>query len=133
MLGIKEKLAKHGITPSMQRLLIYQYILRERNHPNVDMTYSALREQIPALSRTTVYNNATLFAEKGLLFTLLTNTAETRYDLTEYPHSHFICLRRGTIYNIPPDIQVEGEMPDGFSLEKPQVYFQGTCKDCREI
>jgi|MTBAKSStandDraft_2_1061841.scaffolds.fasta_scaffold00739_39 Fur family peroxide stress response transcriptional regulator len=131
MLDIKKKFTEHGITPSMQRLLIYQYILRERNHPNVDMIYSALKKKAPTLSRTTVYNNVTLFVEKGLLFPMLTETAETRYDLTEHPHSHFFCSHCGTIYDIPP-VECTGEKaPAGFTVEKTQVYLQGICKKCR--
>ena len=131
MLDIKKKFTEHGITPSMQRLLIYQYILRERNHPNVDMIYSALKKKAPTLSRTTVYNNVTLFVEKGLLFPMLTETAETRYDLTEHPHSHFFCLRCGTIYDIPPVACSDSKVPAGFTVEKAQVYLQGICKECR--
>ncbi len=131
MLDIKKKFSEHGITPSMQRLLIYQYILRERNHPSVDMIYSALKEKAPTLSRTTVYNNVTLFVEKGLLFPMLTETAETRYDLTEHPHSHFICSHCGMIYDIPSISCGPGQIPEGFVAAKTQVYIQGTCKNCR--
>ncbi|HDS02578.1 MAG TPA: transcriptional repressor [Firmicutes bacterium] len=131
MVEIKKKFKAHGVTPSIQRMLIYQYIEKERNHPSVDMIYSALKSKAATLSRTTVYNNVSLFVEKGLLIPLLTKEAETRYDLAEPAHSHFVCLKCGQIYDIPSMRCQSGCVPDGFRVQNTQVYLQGLCSRCR--
>lgn len=61
---IEQLLKQHDIRPSYHRIKIYQYLVEKRNHPSVDMIYQDLIQEIPTLSRTTVYNALNLFMEK---------------------------------------------------------------------
>ena len=56
-------LVKYGIHPSVQRIAIMDYLIKHRTHPTVDEVYTALSDEIPTLSKTTVYNTLKLFAE----------------------------------------------------------------------
>ena len=60
-----EYLQSFGIKPSVQRIAIMDYLLTHRTHPAIDEIYLALCEQIPTLSKTTVYNTLKLFVEHG--------------------------------------------------------------------
>ena len=44
------------IRPSLQRVLILDYLRSVHTHPSVDSIYQALLPDNPGLSRTTVYN-----------------------------------------------------------------------------
>ncbi|EJX04128.1 iron uptake regulatory protein [gut metagenome] len=55
----------HGVKPSVQRIAIMDYLLKNRTHPTAEEIYSALVNLIPTLSKTTVYNTLKLFVEQG--------------------------------------------------------------------
>ena len=69
-----------GIRPSLQRVLILDYLKSVHSHPSVDSIYQALLPGNPGLSRTTVYNTLELFAEKGLALSLDFGEGFLRYD-----------------------------------------------------
>ena len=58
-------LLNYGIHPSIQRIAIMDYLLKHHIHPTVDEVYTALSDEIPTLSKTTVYNTLRLFSEHG--------------------------------------------------------------------
>ena len=60
-------LTECGLRPSMQRLAIYKYMATHPTHPTADEIFEALREVIPTLSKTTVYNTLKLFVEHGVV------------------------------------------------------------------
>jgi len=60
-----ECLMDHGVKPSVQRIAIMDYLLKNRTHPTAEEIYSALVNLIPTLSKTTVYNTLKLFVEQG--------------------------------------------------------------------
>jgi len=61
---LKKSLKENGISPSIQRLKVYEYMLLHRNHPSVNMIYEGIKDEIPTLSKTTVYNILKLFIKK---------------------------------------------------------------------
>ena len=60
-----ERLTRHGIRPSAQRVAIMQYIMTHHTHPTVGEIFDELCPLIPTLSKTTVYNTLRMFSEKG--------------------------------------------------------------------
>ena len=49
-------LLSFNVKPSVQRLAIMDYLLTHRTHPSIEEIYMALCDDIPTLSKTTVYN-----------------------------------------------------------------------------
>ena len=49
-----DTLQNYGIHPSVQRIAIMDYLLKNHTHPTVDEVYVALCKVIPTLSKTTV-------------------------------------------------------------------------------
>lgn len=132
--NIGEYLKEHGIKPSYQRMKIYEFLLQNKIHPTVDTIYKALNEEIPTLSKTTVYNTLNLFLEKNIINILVIEENETRYDAYMELHGHFKCEKCGNIY----DVEINGDMLDlreldGFDVKEKHVYFKGVCKHCLEI
>ena len=132
MLDTYVKLLKDNtikITP--QRLEILKYLAEHHTHPTVDQIYSALKTKNPSLSKTTVYNSLETLKKHKLIQSITISGSETRYDITQGLHHHFLCQCCGAIIDIEiacPNINkiVQG----GHHVEEVHGYFKGVCKDC---
>ena len=126
-------LISHNIKPSIQRAAIMQYLMTHRVHPTIDEIFNNLLPDIPTLSKTTVYNTLKLFYEKKAALSLTIDEKNVRYDACTSRHAHFKCKECGSIYDVPLD---DADIPafkgnEAFSVEETQVYFFGTCKQCK--
>ncbi len=134
MLSIKalsKKLASKKIRPTIQRIKIYDYLIKNPCHPTVDRIYKDLHHEIITLSKTTIYNTLKLFVRAGLVKELDFGNSETRYDVTVKNHSHFICEGCGSISNFDLDLNNWSctEL-NGFKIIERNVYFKGLCPEC---
>ncbi|MDD3129489.1 MAG: transcriptional repressor [Candidatus Izemoplasmatales bacterium] len=120
-----------GLSPSITRKQIYEYLLKSKNHPTVDEIYKNLIDDLPTLSKTTVYNVINLFSQHGLIETINTSNNEKRYEIAEHAHSHFICKYCGAIYDVPKlTISYDKNMMPGFVIDKEEVNLVGICPNC---
>src|SRR5690554_2936685 len=94
-------LKKHDIRPSNIRIKILKFLLKNRIHPTVEDIYKSLIEEIPTLSKTSVYNTLNLFLEKGIVVGIALDQKELRYDINTNFHGHFKCNKCGIIYDFP--------------------------------
>lgn len=122
------------IKPSIQRLKILEVLL-SKGHPSVDDIYKALIDEIPTLSKTTVYNTLNLFVEKKLAQSFsLSGETELRYEIIgEHPHAHFRCVKCGELYDIELDCEIfQKKGINGFKITKALVFFEGICEKCQK-
>lgn len=132
MKNISEYLKKNGIRPSNPRIKIYQYLITKKNHPSVDLIYQALKEEMPCLSRTTVYNTLNIFLEGGVVKQVIVEDNEARYDADISVHGHFRCSECGQIYDFRvEDIKIDNEELKNFFIEEKHIYFRGKCASCK--
>lgn len=128
----RKHLTAHDIKPSLQRMMIYEYLYKNHNHPTADDIYSALAPSIPTLSKTTVYNTLKLFVTNGVAIVLNIEGNELRYDADTSVHGHFKCKGCGNLFDIkittPPDI----EGIEGFQVDEYQINLKGYCKICKK-
>ena len=128
-----EYLQSFGIKPSVQRIAIMDYLLTHRTHPAIDEIYLALCEQIPTLSKTTVYNTLKLFVEHGAAQMMTIDERNTCYDAEIQLHAHFLCKKCGKIIDLPPSTEqakVSVMKEEGFHVEEIHQYFKGYCPSC---
>ncbi|MCD8284004.1 MAG: transcriptional repressor [Opitutae bacterium] len=128
-----ELLRERGIRPSLQRLAIYEYLLKSYNHPTAEDVYRALVPKISTLSRTTVYNTLRLFSDKGAILTITIEEKEMRFDAHLAPHGHFKCTECGKITDFPVE-DAEAmckNVPAGSEIRGAQVYVFGVCAECK--
>ena len=126
-----EKLKKHHIKPSHQRLKILEFIATNPCHPTVDRIYSALHHELPTLSKATIYNTLNTFVINGLVQEITIEDNEVRYDFNTKCHGHFkcrVCLKIYDFFIGIDDAPVE-DLKD-FLIETKNVYFKGICKEC---
>ncbi|SKC41203.1 Fur family transcriptional regulator [Maledivibacter halophilus] len=126
---IDEYLKRNDIKPSYQRIKIFHYLMKYRNHPTVDMIYQELVKEIPTLSKTTVYNTLKLFIEKKIVSLINIEDNETRYDADTSFHGHFKCRKCNEVYDIKTNMPIIEELDD-FNVEEYHLYIKGICKKC---
>jgi Fur family transcriptional regulator, peroxide stress response regulator len=125
------ELVKNNIRPSIQRIKVLEYLLKNPCHPSVDSIFTDLQSEIPTLSKTTIYNTLNLLIEAGLIKVLNIADYEARYDMITENHGHFKCDKCGTILNFNIDIDsFEAEDLNGFKVLEKNVYFKGVCPKC---
>jgi len=126
-----ESLHSKNIKPSYPRIKILEYLMNNHTHPTVDEIYLALVEEMPTLSKTTVYNTLKLFLDNELIKSISIENNESRYDATIHTHGHFKCECCGDIYDF--DMNVDGLLSGdlhGFTIIEKSIYFKGICKKC---
>lgn len=128
---LKELLIKKGISPSIQRLKTLEYLYENRNHPSVDMIYDKLKNEIPTLSKTTIYNVLKRFKKEGLVKEITIEGSEVRFDMFIEPHAHFKCERCGKIFDIPyENVAFDLKEIEGNQINNTEIFFFGICKNC---
>lgn len=121
-----------GIKPSIQRIKIFEYFFRNRNHPTAEKIYQDLSTELPTLSRATVYNTLSLFKEKHLIKIVSSEDQNARYDLTGNEHGHFYCRQCHEVYDFPYNYADSYARLEGFSIESEEIIIKGVCKKCLE-
>jgi Fe2+ or Zn2+ uptake regulation protein len=130
-MNISHHLNTNNIKPSIQRIKIFEYLHDNRNHPTVDNIYCDLANEIPTLSKTTVYNTLKLFVENGITSTLTIEGNEVRYDAIMENHAHFKCEKCGMIYDIEiDDVKLKKNQLNGFKVDETNIHLKGKCKKC---
>ena len=130
--NVGEFLKDNGIKPSFQRIKIYEFLMTSREHPTVENIYNALYDQIPTLSKTTVYNTLKIFVDKGIAMAITIDENEVHFDAFTKLHGHFKCQRCNKIYDF--DVALEdlvSEALDDFEVLEQQMFLYGICSSCK--
>lgn len=129
---IEEFLRLNQIKPSQHRLKIYKYLVQNKNHPSVELIYKELADDIPTLSKTTVYNTLNLFVEKGIAQLITIDESETRYDADMSIHGHFKCKNCGKVYDFQLNFAViDMRGLQHFQVDENHIYLKGLCYHCQ--
>jgi Fe2+ or Zn2+ uptake regulation protein len=122
-----ERLRKHGIQPSAQRVAVANYVLNTDAHPPAEQVWAEVRARLPVISRATVYNTLNLFVRKGLLRQVQLAEGKVGFDPNLEPHHHFIDEATGLVLDIPWDA-LEVRRVDalrGLEVREYQVVLRG--------
>lgn len=131
MKNITNYLITNNIKPSYARIKVMEYLLQKKSHPTADEIFNALVEEIPTLSKTTVYNTLKAFAKANLVKLIITEENENRFDADISEHGHFKCDLCGRVYDFSIDLSpLEFTELEGFKINERNVDFRGICKVC---
>lgn len=97
---ILEKMHKHGILPTPQRLQIAEILLDKPRHLSAEQIIDRLRETGSDVSKATVYNTLNLFRERGLVKELSVDPERRFYDSRSGLHHHFFNVDTGELIDI---------------------------------
>lgn len=120
---------------SRQRQQVYQYVCSSSEHPTAQMTYEALRNEMPKLSLGTVYRNLNQLADAGLLRKIPLPDGGCRFDGTLREHSHVVCERCGRVDDVavdPQDMRAKVESETGYALTALELMMRGVCRSCTD-
>lgn len=129
--NITKSLQDKGVSPSIQRIKILQFISDNKHHSSVDAIYQSLIHEIPTLSKTTVYNTLSLFVEKGIINTITIDTTEILYEQSQKPHAHFRCEVCKEIIDIDLSSDLFGiHEIENHQVNKVSIHLKGICSKC---
>lgn len=129
--NLSNELKSRNIRLSHQRLKVLEYLKQNHNHPTADQIYNGLHNDVPTLSKTTVYNTLNSLADAGLIRVININDNEAHYDINTSNHGHFKCDKCKKIYDFHIDIDLlETHGLDGFQINDRNIYFKGICHKC---
>lgn len=128
---LSKELKSKNIRLSHQRLKVLEYVANNRCHPTVEQIYSHLHDDIPTLSKTTVYNTLNTLVDAGMVKQITIEDNEVRYDIDTESHGHFKCESCGSIYDFEINIDSYNSKDlQGFKINHKDVYFKGICPKC---
>ena len=127
----KEKKLK--LTP--QRLAVYQYLMRTKEHPSAETIYKALQPNYPTMSLATVYKTLKTLAELDLIQELNLGEGNFRYDGTVSQHGHIQCVVCGNVEDLHgidfTHLNKLVEDNTSYQVHHNKLFFYGTCKNCQ--
>lgn len=125
-------LSDAGLRPSHSRIKILGFLVGNFSHPTVGDIYNALKNSMPTLSKTTVYNTLDALVDAKLIRLVSLDDAESRYDFVTQIHGHFLCEGCGQIHDfeLHKDLIASMEL-EGHEVTSKDVYFRGLCPRCR--
>ncbi|MBA3975736.1 MAG: transcriptional repressor [Candidatus Solibacter sp.] len=125
-----------GLSLTHQREIIFRALVEMHGHPSPESIYGEVKRQIPAISLATVYKNLKTFIDHGLTREVSLHHGALRVETNSAPHHHFVCVRCKEIFDIEEEllapVELRRKLPEGFSLQRYSVEFQGLCRSCGE-
>ncbi len=121
---------------SKQREAILRLLKRANSHPTAAQIYEQVREEIPKISKGTVYRNLGVLRKIGLILELnLNGTNVSRYDAIRENHYHFRCEKCGRVFDIDEpvdkDLDRRVTLKTGLKISHHELEFHGLCRDCQ--
>lgn len=135
MTNTADLLRQRGIHVTAQRLAVLRAV-SEQPHITADCVAEAVRADIGAISRQSVYDALHLLVHEGLLRRIQPEGSPARFeDRVHDNHHHLICRGCGDVVDIDC---VVGAAPcltaadaHGYDIDEAQVSFWGTCAPCK--
>lgn len=104
-------LKQRGVTPTQQRLDIAEVLFARQHHLSADQVLHRINRAGGNVSKATVYNTLGLFADKGLIRTVIVDSTRVFYDSNTDPHHHFFDTASGELTDIATDHVAVARLP----------------------
>jgi Fe2+ or Zn2+ uptake regulation protein len=135
--GPAELLRQRGFKVTAQRLAVLRAVSGQP-HTTVDHLVDAVRDDIGAVSRRSVYDAVDVLVEIGLIRRIQPAGSAARYeDRVGDNHHHVICRSCGAMADVdcatgvPPCLTAADDA--GYEIDEAEVVYWGRCPACRTI
>ncbi len=129
-------LRENGFKVTPQRLAVYEYLSKTKEHPNAEALFNQLQPQYPTMSLATVYKTIEILSQLGLVKILNTGEDSFRYDADISDHAHVKCKHCNKVEDVPDllfsDMVNFAEQKTGYEVDSKQIYFYGKCPSCQK-
>ncbi len=130
--GLAQKLADSGLRNTPQRELVYDVLLKKRDHPTADEVFARVKPELPGISLATVYNCLETLVQCDLVRAVNFERGPTRYCPNLRPHAHFHDEATGKTHDIdlPAELlsKVSAVLPRGYDAKSVEIIFRGKAK-----
>jgi Fur family peroxide stress response transcriptional regulator len=126
---------KNGYKVTTQRLAIYKFLIKRKDHPTADQIYQELKTDCPTLSLGTVYKTLHTLKELGLIQELGFNEGSIRYDPDMELHINLVCSKCGKIEDYKADnvkklwSAIISDLKLKPTGQRIDIYYE--CEDCK--
>jgi len=124
-----QKLSDSGIRSTPQREVVYDVLLKKRDHPTADEVFARVKSEMPTISLATVYNCLERLVQSNLVRQVNFERGPTRYCPNLRPHAHFHDEQTGSTHDIdlPPRLleQISSVLPTGYDAKSVEITFRG--------
>jgi Fur family peroxide stress response transcriptional regulator len=133
--ALAQRLADSGLRSTPQREVVYDVLLKKRDHPTADQVFTRVKEELSGISLATVYNCLETLVQCGLVRQVNLEREPTRYCPNLRPHAHFHDEKSGATHDIdlPPGLldRVKSVLPPGYEAEAIEITFRGKARAAR--
>jgi len=133
--ALAQKLADSGLRATPQREVVYDVLLKKRDHPTADEVFARVKAERPTISLATVYNCLETLVQCDLVRAVNFERGPTRYCPNLRPHAHFHDERTGKTHDIdlPPELldQVKAVLPSSYDAKSVEIIFRGKARHAR--
>ncbi|MSU22875.1 MAG: transcriptional repressor [Opitutus sp.] len=127
--ALAQRLADSGLRSTPQREVIYDVLLKKRDHPTADEVFARVKSELPTVSLATVYNCLETLVSCQLVRAVNFERGPTRYCPNLSPHAHFHDEQSGQTHDIelPPALlkKVHAVLPRGYDATSVEIIFRG--------
>lgn len=127
--ALSQRLADSGLRSTPQREVVYNVLLKKRDHPTADEVHARVRAELPGISLATVYNCLETLVQCNLVRSVNFERGPTRFCPNLRPHAHFHDEQTGQTYDIdlPPTLldHVKSVLPAGYNPSSVEIIFRG--------
>ncbi len=127
--ALAQRLSDSGLRSTPQREVIYNVLLRKRDHPTAEDVFARAKPEMPMISLATVYNCLETLVQCDLVRAVNFERGPTRYCPNLQPHAHFHDETTGATHDIdlPAGLldELTAVLPPEFSATSVEVIFRG--------
>jgi len=125
---------REGFRRTHQRTAIFRELARTDEHPDAETLYRQVHEQVPAVSRDTVYRTLATLEDHGLVRRAEILGGPARYDANTERHHHFVCTVCGAVKDFRSEALDTLPIPRSAKalgrVDSAHVQVRGVCSDC---
>ena len=130
--SLAQRLADSGLRSTPQREVVYDVLLKKRDHPTADEVFARVRAELSGISLATVYNCLETLVQCDLVRAVNFERGPTRYCPNLAPHAHFHDESTGATHDIelPASVlaKVKAVLPAGYEAQAIEITFRGKAK-----
>src|SRR3954468_1362540 len=123
--SLSQRLADRGLRFTPQREVVYDVLLKKRDHPTADEVFARVKSELPTISLATVYNCLETLVQCDLVRAVNFERGPTRYCPNLRPHAHFHDEKTGKTHDIdiPPGLleTVSSILPPGYDSSSIEI------------
>ena len=124
---------------TVQHRVIAEQLRQLGDHPTADEVYQAVKQQLPSISKATVYRTLNKLVDSGEATCVVAGSGADRFDHRTDAHSHVTCTVCGKVEDVCMGAFADGvnhEMAAvacGYKILDHDLVFKGICPECQRV